>query len=94
MLLDEPFGALDAITRTGLQDELLRLHQGMNKTFLFVTHDINEALKLGSRVMIMSEGCVKQFGTPEEIVRHPADPFVEKLIQSAREQEELWERLL
>ena len=94
MLLDEPFGALDAITRIGLQDELLRLHQGMNKTFLFVTHDINEALKLGSRVMIMSEGCVKQFGTPEEIVRYPADPFVEKLIQSAREQEELWERLL
>ncbi|MGN0403671.1 MAG: ABC transporter ATP-binding protein [Bariatricus sp.] len=94
MLLDEPFGALDAITRSGLQDELLHLHQGMNKTFLFVTHDINEALKLGNRIMIMSEGKIRQFGTPEEIVRHPADPFVEKLIQSAREQEALWEKLL
>lgn len=94
MLLDEPFGALDAITRSGLQDELLYLHQGMNKTFMFVTHDINEALKLGNRIMIMSEGRIRQFGTPEEIVRHPADPFVEKLIQSAREQEELWKKLL
>lgn len=94
MLLDEPFGALDAITRSGLQDELLYLHQGMNKTFMFVTHDINEALKLGNRIMIMSEGRIRQFGTPEEIVRHPANPFVKKLIQSAREQEELWKKLL
>ena len=94
MLLDEPFGALDAITRSGLQDELMRLHQGMNQTFLFVTHDINEALKLGGRIMIMNEGQVKQFGTPEEVVRHPADSFVEKLIRSAREQEQLWEKLL
>lgn len=94
MLLDEPFGALDAITRSGLQDELLHLHQGTNKTFLFVTHDINEALKLGNRIMIMSEGTIRQFGTPEEIVRYPADPFVKKLIQSAREQEALWEKLL
>lgn len=94
MLLDEPFGALDAITRIGLQDELLRLHREMNKTFLFVTHDINEALKLGSRVVIMNEGRILQYGTPEEIVRQPADPFVEMLIRSAREQEKLWEGLL
>lgn len=94
MLLDEPFGALDAITRIGLQDELLRLHQEMHKTFLFVTHDINEALKLGSRVIIMNKGCILQYGTPEEIVRRPADPFVEMLIRSAREQEKLWEELL
>lgn len=94
MLLDEPFGALDAITRTGLQDELQRLHKKMNKTFLFVTHDINEALKLGSRVIIMNEGSICQYGTGEEIVRHPADPFVEMLIRSARNQEKLWEELL
>lgn len=94
MLLDEPFGALDAITRTGLQDELQRLHKKMNKTFLFVTHDINEALKLGSRVIIMNEGTIRQYGTPEEIVRHPVDPFVEMLIRSARNQEKLWEELL
>ncbi|XCP84813.1 ABC transporter ATP-binding protein [Roseburia hominis] len=94
MLLDEPFGALDAITRTGLQNELQNLHQKMGKTFLFVTHDINEALKLGNRVIIMSEGCIRQYGTPEEIVRHPADPFVETLISSARSQEKLWDNLL
>lgn len=94
MLLDEPFGALDAITRTGLQDELQRLHKKMNKTFLFVTHDINEALKLGSRIIIMNEGSICQYGTGEEIVRHPADPFVEMLIRSARNQEKLWEELL
>lgn len=94
MLLDEPFGALDAITRTGLQDGLQRLHKKMNKTFLFVTHDINEALKLGSRVIIMNGGSICQYGTREEIVRHPADPFVEMLIRSARNQEKLWEELL
>lgn len=93
MLLDEPFGALDAITRTGLQEELLKIHQGLKKTFLFVTHDINEAFKLGTRVIIMNEGRVVQFGTPAEIVKMPADPFVERLIRSAKEQEKLWEEL-
>ena len=91
MLLDEPFGAIDAITRLNLQNELKRIHGGTNKTFLLVTHDINEAFKLGSRVMIMNEGRLLQFDTPEEIVRHPADPFVEMLIRSAREQESFWE---
>lgn len=94
MLLDEPFGALDAITRTGLQEELLKLHQGLQKTFLFVTHDINEAFKLGTRVIVMNEGKVVQFGTPKEIVRNPADSFVEQLIRSAKEQEKLWEELV
>ena len=91
MLLDEPFGAIDAITRLNLQNELKGLHEGTKKTFLFVTHDINEAFKLGSRVMIMNEGKLLQFDIPAEIVRHPADPFVETLISSAREQEEFWE---
>ena len=90
MLLDEPFGAIDAITRLNLQNELLRIHQGTRKTFLLVTHDINEAFKLGSRVMIMNEGKLLQFDTPREIVRHPADPFVETLIRSAGEQEKFW----
>lgn len=94
MLLDEPFGALDAITRTALQEELLRLHREMNKTFLLVTHDINEAFKLGNRVIVMNEGKIRQFGTPKEIVQNPEDPFVETLIRSAREQEQLWEKLL
>ena len=94
MLLDEPFGAIDAITRLNLQNELLRIHKGTGKTFLLVTHDINEAFKLGSRVMIMNGGKLLQFDTPGNIVEHPADPFVETLIQSAREQEGFWKEVL
>ena len=90
MLLDEPFGAIDAITRMKLQDELLRIHGGLKRTFLFVTHDINEAFKLGSRVIVMNEGMVRQFDTPARIVKNPADDFVASLIRSAREQEEFW----
>ncbi len=93
-LFDEPVGALDAITRNTLQDELLKIHREMPRTFLLVTHDINEALKLGNRILVMNEGKVCQFGTPREIVQHPEDPFVEMLIRSAREQERLWEELL
>lgn len=93
MLLDEPFGAIDAINRLNLQDELKRLHNGLQKTFLFVTHDISEALKLGTRVIVMDKGRVCQFDTPRNIVKNPADGFVEDLIRSCREQEKLWEGL-
>jgi len=91
MLMDEPFGAIDAITRLNLQNELKRLHDGMKKTFLLVTHDINEAFKLGDRVMIMNEGKLLQFDTPKNIVQNPADDFVATLIRSARDQEDFWE---
>lgn len=94
MLLDEPFGAIDAITRLNLQNELKRIHDGTKKTFLLVTHDINEAFRLGNRVMIMNGGKLLQFDTPGNIVRHPADPFVETLMQSAREQEEFWDEVM
>ncbi|MCL2592323.1 MAG: ABC transporter ATP-binding protein [Defluviitaleaceae bacterium] len=94
MLLDEPFGAIDAINRLNLQDELKRIHGGLKKTFLFVTHDINEALKLGTRVIIMNEGQVCQFDTPENIVKNPADEFVKSLILSCREQEKFWKGLI
>jgi osmoprotectant transport system ATP-binding protein len=93
MLLDEPFGAIDAITRLNLQDELLRIHGGLKKTFLLVTHDINEAFKLGTRVIIMNNGKVAQFDEPKNIVKNPADAFVASLIQSSREQERFWEGL-
>jgi len=86
MLLDEPFGAIDAINRENLQDELLRIHEKSKKTFLFVTHDINEAFKLGTRVLIMDKGQVKQFETPGEILKNPADEFVRALIRSAGKQ--------
>jgi ABC-type proline/glycine betaine transport systems, ATPase components len=91
MLMDEPFGAVDAITRTSLQDELLRLHEDLRKTFLFVTHDVNEAFKLGSRVMIMDKGRICQFDTPQNIIKAPADGFVRSLITSAAAQERIWE---
>ena len=94
MLLDEPFGAIDAITRLNLQNELLRIHAGTKKTFLLVTHDINEAFKLGNRVMIMNDGKLLQFAAPREIVRNPADEFVKTLIDSARGQEEFWKDVL
>ena len=97
MLLDEPFGAIDAINRLNLQDEIKRIHKsfesGLKKTFLFVTHDIGEALKLGTRVIVMNEGRVCQFDTPENIARNPADGFVESLIRSYRQQEMFWEGL-
>lgn len=93
MLLDEPFGAIDSITRLHLQDELMRIHGGLKKTFLFVTHDINEAFKLGTRVIVMNEGKVCQFDTPHNIVKNPADEFVASLIHSSREQERFWEGL-
>ena len=90
MLLDEPFGAVDAITRLNLQNELLRIHRETGGTFLFVTHDIHEAFRLGNRVMIMNGGKLLQMDTPETIVRKPADSFVETLIRSAMEQERFW----
>jgi len=94
MLLDEPFGAIDAINRLYLQDELKRIHGSLTKTFLFVTHDIGEALKLGTRVVVMNEGRVCQFDTPENIVRNPADGFVKSLINSYRGQEAHWKELV
>ena len=80
MLMDEPFGALDAITRTRLQDELKRVHKKFSQTILFVTHDIEEAVRLADRVVVMREGRIVQVGSPLEIVRQPADQFVSDLV--------------
>lgn len=90
MLFDEPFGAIDAITRNNLQDELLRIHQSTPKTFLFVTHDIIEALKLGTKVLIMKNGKIQQFDAPENIVKQPANPFVKSLLDAVKTQRYLW----
>ena len=94
MLMDEPFGAIDSITREKLQDELLHLHREMGKTILFVTHDIEEAFKLGDRVIIMNEGKILRFDTPEAIIRQPADPFVQSLVDSAKAKEAFWREYL
>lgn len=91
MLFDEPFGAIDAITRNDLQEELQAIHQKLNqKTFVFITHDIYEAFKLGTRVVIMDNGTICQFDTPENIIKNPGNEFVQKLITTAQEQEKLW----
>lgn len=91
MLLDEPFGAVDAITRMQLQEELLKIHRELgDKTFVLVTHDMNEAFRLGSKVLIMDEGIIQQFAPPKEIVQHPGSPFVAGLIETVREQEAFW----
>lgn len=91
MLFDEPFGAIDAITRNDLQEELQAIHQKLSqKTFVFITHDIYEAFKLGTRVVIMDNGTICQFDTPENIIKNPGNEFVQRLITTAQEQEKLW----
>jgi osmoprotectant transport system ATP-binding protein len=80
LLMDEPFGALDPITRAALQDELAALHRRLGKTILFVTHDIDEALKLADRVAILEAGRLVQVGTPEEILDSPASSFVRDFV--------------
>ncbi len=85
MLLDEPFGAIDAINRTKLQDELLAIHKKGGLTCLFVTHDVTEALKLGTRVLIMNQGEIQQFDTPEHVLKKPANDYVASLLKSVTE---------
>lgn len=80
LLMDEPFGALDAITRESLQQEILRIQQKVQKTIVFVTHDIDEALKLATRIAVMDQGRIIQYDTPEAILRRPASDFAENLI--------------
>ena len=84
ILMDEPFGALDPITRDSLQDLVKDLQERLGKTIVFVTHDMDEALKLANRIAIMSEGKVVQFDTHENILRNPANKFVEELIGEDR----------
>ena len=85
LLMDEPFGALDPITRHRLQTELRRLHREVGKTIIFVTHDIDEAIQMGDRIAILREGGVlAQYDTPDAILAHPADDFVAQFIGGDR----------
>ena len=83
LLMDEPFGAVDEITRSSLQDEIARIHKETNITILFVTHDIHEALKLGTKVLVMDKGQVQQFAPPQTIKNEPTNEYVKTLLTRA-----------
>lgn len=80
LLMDEPFGAIDAIARASLQEEMLRLKNAINKTVLFVTHDVEEALRLADKIVVMRAGRIIQYDTPFKILTEPADDFVRELV--------------
>lgn len=80
LLMDEPFGALDEITKRAMQNELLALQKKLGMTVVFITHDIREAMKLGDRVLVMEQGKIAQCDTPENVKKNPADEFVKELI--------------
>jgi osmoprotectant transport system ATP-binding protein len=85
MLMDEPFGAIDPITRERLQDEFLRLQTEIRKTIVFVTHDIDEAIKMGDRIAVLREGGIlAQYATPDELLTSPADDFVARFVGTDR----------
>lgn len=80
LLMDEPFGALDEITKRAMQNELLALQKKLGMTVVFITHDIREAMKLGDRVLVMEQGKIAQCDTPENVKKNPVDEFVKELI--------------
>ncbi len=94
MLLDEPFGALDPLTRDRLQQRFVRIRERLGLTAIFVTHDMVEALLLGDRIAVMRAGRLVQVGTPAELLREPADDYVAGLMATPRRQAELVDRLL
>jgi glycine betaine/proline transport system ATP-binding protein len=81
LLFDEPFSALDPLIRRDMQDEVIRLRSEVNKTMVFITHDLSEALRLGDRIAIMRDGKFVQVGTPEEVVGSPADDYVRNFVR-------------
>ena len=84
ILMDEPFSALDPISRTSLQEELLKIQNHLHKTIVFVTHDMDEAIKLADKIAIMEKGKLVQYDTPENILKHPANQFVENFVGKKR----------
>jgi len=94
LLMDEPFGALDALTRDALQQEMLALKKRLKKTIVFVTHDIFEALILGDRIAVLHDGHLEQTGTGEEILQRPATPFVRELLAKPAQKLAAYGRIL
>ena len=83
LLMDEPFGAVDAITRYQLQKDLKKIYRETECTIIFITHDISEALKMGTKILVLDEGRIQQYSTPEDIRKNPGNEFVKKLIEMA-----------
>lgn len=81
LLMDEAFSALDPLIRSGMQDQLIELQSSLNKTILFITHDFDEALKIGNRIAVLKDGAVQQVGKPEEIVLNPANGHIEEFVR-------------
>ncbi|ABR48958.1 glycine betaine/L-proline ABC transporter, ATPase subunit [Alkaliphilus metalliredigens QYMF] len=81
LLMDEAFSALDPLIRKEMQDELLELQSKMNKTIIFITHDLDEALKIGDRIALMKDGLIVQIGTPEDILKNPANDYVARFVE-------------
>ncbi|MFJ7974032.1 glycine betaine/L-proline ABC transporter ATP-binding protein [Psychrobacillus sp. NPDC096389] len=81
LLMDEAFSALDPLIRKDMQNELLQLHSDMGKTFIFITHDLDEALRIGDRIALMKDGEIVQIGTPEEILMSPSNEYVERFVE-------------
>ncbi|WP_301107759.1 glycine betaine/L-proline ABC transporter ATP-binding protein [Sporosarcina sp.] len=81
LLMDEAFSALDPLIRKDMQDELLQLHHDMGKTIIFITHDLDEALRIGDRIALMKDGDIVQIGTPEEILMSPSNEYVERFVE-------------
>ncbi|PLR76276.1 glycine betaine/L-proline ABC transporter ATP-binding protein [Bacillus sp. V3-13] len=81
LLMDEAFSALDPLIRRDMQDELLELQENLNKTIIFITHDLDEALRIGDRIALMKDGSIIQLGTPEEIMMNPANEYVERFVE-------------
>lgn len=86
LLMDEPFGALDAINRDGMQAELCDLKRRLDKTIVFVTHDIFEAMRVGDRIAVMNKGCLEQVGTVDDMLNHPQTQYVEMLFKTMHDQ--------
>ncbi|SDH73426.1 glycine betaine/proline transport system ATP-binding protein, partial [Paraburkholderia phenazinium] len=81
LLMDEAFSALDPLIRTEMQDQLLQLQATLNKTIVFITHDLDEALRIGNRIAILRDGTLVQEGTPNEILTRPADDYVRRFVE-------------
>ncbi|MEE8476695.1 MAG: ABC transporter ATP-binding protein, partial [Myxococcota bacterium] len=94
VLLDEPFGALDPLTRDRLQRSFQEIRRELNLTAIFVTHDMIEALLLGDRIAVLNEGRLVQVGKPEELLRVPADDYVRELMATPRRQAAIVDRFL